>query len=139
VAAASGHNVVLWDQTDELLSKAKANIGKSLARVAAKKFETDAAAGKKFQDETLARIVVTTSQEKAAASADLVLEAIIENLSIKQSLFARLDKVAPASAIFASNTSSLPITEICNGVRPAKFGGLHFFNPVPVMRLVEVI
>jgi 3-hydroxyacyl-CoA dehydrogenase len=117
----------LWDQTDELLAKAKANIGKSLARVAAKKFETDAAAGKKFQDETLARISVTTNQEKAASMADLVLEAIIENLSIKQSLFAKLDKVAPASALFASNTSSLSVTEICNGVRPTKFGWLFLF------------
>ncbi len=139
VAAASGHHVVLWDMTDELLTRAKSNIGKSLARVAAKKFEGDAAAGQKFQEETMARITTTTKQEEAGAKADLVVEAIVENLGIKQQLFAKLDRACPSSALFSSNTSSLPIAAICNGVRPAQFGGLHFFNPVPVMKLVEVV
>ncbi len=139
VAAASGHQVVLWDMSEELLGKAKTNMAKSLERVAAKKFEGDKAAAAAYQEETLARVKTTTKQEEAAASADLVLEAVVENLQIKQQLFARLDRVCPAKTIFASNTSSLPIDAICNGVRPARFGGLHFFNPVPVMRLVEVV
>ena len=139
VAAASGHRVVLWDMSEELLSKAKSNMSKSLARVATKKFEGNAAAAAAFQEETLARVTTSTKQEEAAAQADLVLEAVVENLSVKQQLFARLDRVCAPGAIFASNTSSLPIGAICNGVRPDRFGGLHFFNPVPVMRLVEVV
>jgi 3-hydroxyacyl-CoA dehydrogenase len=131
--------VVLWDMTEELLGKAKSNMAKSLERVAAKKFEGNKAGATAFQEETLARVTTTTKQEAAAERADLVLEAVVENLSIKQQLFARLDRVCQPSTIFASNTSSLPIGAICNGVRSARFGGLHFFNPVPVMRLVEVV
>lgn len=139
VAAATKHHVTLWDMSDELLGKAKAHMGKSLSRVAAKKFADSPEAAAAFQKETLDRVHFTTDQEAAAAKADLVVEAIVENLEVKQDLFARLDKVAPSHTIFASNTSSLPIGAICNGVRADRFGGLHFFNPVPVMKLVEVV
>merc|ERR1711916_170781 len=139
VAAASQHKVTLWDMNDELLAKAKKNITKSLSRVANKKFVDDAEGAQSYVDGVLNNISFTTSQEAGAADADLVLEVIVENLKIKQDLFAKLDKVAPAHTLFASNTSSLPIADICNNVRPEKFGGLHFFNPVPMMKLVEVV
>jgi 3-hydroxyacyl-CoA dehydrogenase len=139
VAAASNHKVTLWDMNDDLLNKAKNNITKSLSRVANKKFVDDAAGAQSYIDGVLNNISFTTSQEAGAAESDLVLEVIVENLKIKQELFAKLDKVAPAHAIFASNTSSLPIADICNNVRPENFGGLHFFNPVPMMKLVEVV
>lgn len=139
VAAASKHSVVLWDQSETLLSSALTGISKSVARIGAKKFEADAAAAETFKAEVMGRIATSTDPERAVSGADLVVEAIVENLEVKQRLFARLDRAAPASAVFASNTSSLPIGAICNGVRPDRFGGLHFFNPVPMMRLVEVV
>ena len=139
VSAQSNFHVTLFDLNEGLLEKARANISKSLARVASKKFKDDAAAAEKFQQETLGRIVATSDINAAVGEADLVVEAIVENLKIKQDLFADIDKIAPSSAIFASNTSSLPITDISNGTRADKFVGLHFFNPVPVMKLVEVI
>lgn len=121
------------------MNKAKNNIQKSLSRVAAKQFKDDAAAGEAFQRDTLSRISFSTDAVAAVKNADLVVEAIVENLQVKQQLFSRLDKASPSHTIFASNTSSLPIADICNRVRPDRFGGLHFFNPVPVMRLVEVV
>ena len=88
----------------------------------------------------MANISVTTNGEKAASSVDLVVEAIVENLDVKRKLYASLDKVAQPHTIFASNTSSLPIHAMASATaRPDRFGGLHFFNPVPVMRLVEVV
>lgn len=88
-----------------------------------------------------ANITTTTDAASAVGDADVVLEAIVEHLSAKRSLFARLDALAPRDTIFASNTSGLLISDIAAAVSPqrrARFGGLHFFNPVPVMRLVEV-
>ncbi|MGH9472918.1 MAG: 3-hydroxyacyl-CoA dehydrogenase family protein [Terriglobales bacterium] len=86
-----------------------------------------------------ARLRPTTRLEDLGGC-DLVIEAIIENLAAKRELFARLDRLASAAAIFASNTSSLPITEIMTATRrPERFVGLHFFNPVPLMPLVEVV
>ena len=77
---------------------------------------------------------------KAVESTSLVIEAIVENLQVKQKLFRELDTAAPSQTIFASNTSSLPIAKIAESTqRKDRFGGLHFFNPVPQMKLVEVI
>jgi 3-hydroxyacyl-CoA dehydrogenase len=89
----------------------------------------------------MSRIIYTTDLENSVKdNCDLLIEAIVENMKIKQDMFTKLDKVAPSSTIFASNTSSLPITEMASVTqRKDKFGGLHFFNPVPVMKLVEVI
>jgi len=91
-------------------------------------------------NDTLARLSISTDAVEACKQSDLVVEAIIENLKIKKTLFEALDAAAPEHTIFASNTSSLPIGEIAEATkRLDRFGGLHFFNPVPVMKLVEVV
>lgn len=140
VAAQTGHHVHLVEVRDELLHKAKQNIDKSLNRVAKKLHKDDTSSAEKFVSETLARVTMTTDSNAAVADCDLVIEAIVEDLGIKQKLFSALDKVAPEKTIFTSNTSSIPIARIAESVqRRDRFGGLHFFNPVPVMKLVEVI
>lgn len=116
----------------------KAIIQSSLSRIA-KKQHPDPTNAKKYIDDVFSRI--KTSQDPAV-EADLVIEAIVENLAIKQKFWSDLDKKMNKNTIFASNTSSLPITKIAEAVsdeRKKKFAGLHFFNPVPQMKLVEVI
>ncbi|KAI9503829.1 hypothetical protein GGI25_005919 [Coemansia spiralis] len=142
VAATKNHNVTLVDVSQESLDRGKAYMSKSLKRVAKKKFADDATAQTKFVDDVLARITLTTNATEAAGNADLVVEAIVENIKVKQDLFASLAKAAPESAILASNTSSLPIAkiaELLSAERKERFIGLHFFNPVPQMKLVEVV
>uniref|UniRef100_A0A5F9C6K5 3-hydroxyacyl-CoA dehydrogenase n=1 Tax=Oryctolagus cuniculus TaxID=9986 RepID=A0A5F9C6K5_RABIT len=140
VAAASGHTVMLVDQTDEILAKSKKGIEESLRKVAKKKFAENPKAGDEFVQKTLSSITTTTDAASVVHSTDLVVEAIVENLKVKNELFQRLDKFAAEHTIFASNTSSLQITSIANATtRQDRFAGLHFFNPVPVMKLVEVI
>ena len=140
VAAQTGHTVTVVDTSQELLDKSNARISDSIKRVAKKKFKEDAAGAKSFIDSALANVKLATSANDALASADLVVEAVVENMELKQKLFAEWDKIAPAKTIFASNTSSLPISEIASKTsRPDRFGGLHFFNPVPVMKLLEVV
>eukprot|EP00002_Diphylleia_rotans_P016893 TRINITY_DN3281_c0_g1_i1.p1 TRINITY_DN3281_c0_g1~~TRINITY_DN3281_c0_g1_i1.p1 ORF type:complete len:299 (-),score=74.26 TRINITY_DN3281_c0_g1_i1:382-1278(-) len=141
VAAASGHTVVLSDANEAALQKGLSGIQASLQRIAKKKFATDEAKGKEYVDGTLSRlsIVPTPKLVVSPLDADLVVEAIVENIEVKRTLFSQLDKVSPQKTVFASNTSSLSISKICNGVRPDRFGGLHFFNPVPMMQLVEVV
>ncbi|WOO82342.1 Hydroxyacyl-coenzyme A dehydrogenase, mitochondrial [Vanrija pseudolonga] len=139
VGAQAGYKVVLSDVTDKALDNGLNIISKSLARVA-KKASPDDIEG--YTKNVLANITVTTDAEKAVADSDLVVEAIIESIKIKRDLFGFLDKKAKPSAIFASNTSSLSITEIADATskeRQANFAGLHFFNPVPAMKLVEII
>lgn len=81
-----------------------------------------------------------TSPTEAVKDTDLVVEAIVEKIELKHKLFSALDEAAPEKTIFASNTSSLPISEIASCTkRKDRFGGLHFFNPVPIMKLLEVI
>jgi len=141
VTAAQGINVTLVDLDQVALDRAVATVDKSLSRVVKKKF-TDPVAGEAFKNEILSNINTSVSASDAVKNTDLVLEAIVENLEIKQKLFAELDAAAPASAIFASNTSSLSIKDIaktCSADRQANFGGLHFFNPVPMMKLLEVV
>ncbi|XP_052871353.1 hydroxyacyl-coenzyme A dehydrogenase, mitochondrial-like [Anopheles cruzii] len=140
VAAATGHNVTLVEMNDALVEKALGGIRKSLERVAKKQFKEDTVKGKQFIDSTLAKIRGATQPEGAVEQADLVVEAIVEKMEVKHQLFAKLDVAAPAHTIFASNTSSLSITEIGSVTkRQDRFGGLHFFNPVPMMKLLEVI
>lgn len=140
VAAAAGQTVCLVETNDKLLQNAQSRIQESLKRVAKKMYKDKPADGEKFVQETVSRISGSTNASDAVKNTDLVVEAIVENVGIKQKLFSTLDAVAPPNAIFASNTSSLSITEIASVCkRKDKFGGLHFFNPVPVMKLLEVI
>ncbi len=134
VSAKAGCDVVVREIDDGALAAGKARIVKSLDR-AVGKGKLDPAA----RDEALARITFTTSLD-AFADRDLVIEAIIESLDAKNELFGYLDGICPEETIFASNTSSLTVTDMAAATsRPDRFVGLHFFNPVPVMKLVEVV
>ncbi len=138
VCAAAGFTTVVREVAPELVDKGLKGIEKNLARLVEKGVEkggiTEAA-----KNEIRGRLKGTTAIEDLK-DCDLVVEAIIEQLPAKKELFGALDKLCPASTIFASNTSSLTITEIATSTkRPERFVGLHFFNPVPVMKLVEVV
>ncbi|KAK3810358.1 MAG: 3-hydroxyacyl-CoA dehydrogenase [Benniella sp.] len=140
VAAQNAFNVTMVDLNNEALKKGQDIITSSLKRVAKKQFPEDAEKQKEFIDKTMSQIKTSTDSEAASKDADLIVEAIVENLKTKQQLFSMLDKVAPEHTLFCSNTSSLPIGEIAKATqRGDRFGGLHFFNPVPQMKLVEVI
>ncbi|XP_053477946.1 hydroxyacyl-coenzyme A dehydrogenase, mitochondrial [Ictalurus furcatus] len=140
VAAATGHSVVLVDTSEDILKKSTKGIEGSLKRVVKKKFADKPEAGEEFVQKVLKNISTSTDAASVVQGTDLVVEAIVENLKVKQSLFSTLDKVAPEHTIFASNTSSLPIADIAvSTARLDRFGGIHFFNPVPMMKLVEVI
>ena len=133
-AAQAGLRVTVRDVSTELLDKGFANIDKSLARLVQKGSLTAA-----DRDAARARLQKTTKLEDLAGC-DFIIEAITEQLAAKKELFGALDKVCPPQAIFASNTSSLSITEMAVATqRPERFVGLHFFNPVPIMKLAEVI
>lgn len=134
VAAQAGCSVVVREVNDERLNKGIQSIEKNLNRLVEKGTlsATD-------RDAARARLRGTTKLEELRDS-DLIIEAIIEQLPDKRELYTALDKICPKTAIFASNTSSLSITEMAFlTARPDRFIGLHFFNPVPVMKLVEVI
>ncbi len=134
VAAASGLQTVVREVNAELVEKGLKGIEKNLNRLVEKGTITDAARG-----EIRGRLKGTTSLEDLKPC-DVIVEAIIEQLPAKRELFAALDAICPPATIFASNTSSLTITEIATATkRPQHFVGLHFFNPVPVMKLVEVV
>ena len=134
VAAQGGMRVVAYDEKAGAAEAAKAYIAKMLDGLAQKGRlpEADAKAA-------VGRIAVAGSLEEVA-KANIIIEAIIERLDVKQAVFARLDELSGPDTIIASNTSSLPITAIAAKCkRPERVGGMHFFNPVPLMRLVEVI
>ncbi len=134
VSAQSGFSTIVREVSAELLEKGLKTIDKNLARLVEKGVIADAA-----KNEIRGRLKGTTSLQDLK-ECDVVIEAIIEQLPAKRELFGALDAICPASAIFASNTSSLTITEIAAATkRPQRFVGLHFFNPVPVMKLVEVV
>lgn len=140
VAAATGHKVTIVDTNQDLLDKAQAGIEKSVRRVANKQYKEDTSGADGYISSTLSNLSTSLSAEAALASADLLVEAVTENLDLKKKLFSEWDAMAPASTIFASNTSSLPISQIASATtRPDRFGGLHFFNPVPIMKLLEVV
>ena len=134
VCAQAGFDVKLNDIKEESYAKGLAVITKNLSRNVEK--------GRMTEDEksaVLGRITKSLDLQDAS-DVDIVIEAAVENMDIKKSIFAKLDEIAPQHAILASNTSSLPITEIAAATkRPEKVIGMHFMNPVPVMKLVEII
>jgi 3-hydroxybutyryl-CoA dehydrogenase len=133
VLAQTGYQVFMNDVKEEFVQRGLAKITKQLDRDIQKGRRTD-----KEKAELLSRITVSTNLEDAN-KVQLVIEAATENKEIKLGIFRKLDEIAPEDAILASNTSSLPITEIAAVTnRPEKIIGMHFFNPVPVMKLVEV-
>ncbi|PYT62625.1 MAG: 3-hydroxybutyryl-CoA dehydrogenase [Acidobacteria bacterium] len=134
VAAASGFQTVVREVNAALVEKGLTGIEKNLNRLVEKGTINEA-----VKVEIRGRLKGTTSIEDLK-SCDLIIEAIIEQLPAKRELFAALDAICPPATIFASNTSSLTITEIATATkRSQRFVGLHFFNPVPVMKLVEVV
>jgi 3-hydroxybutyryl-CoA dehydrogenase len=134
VAAQAGCDVIIREVSADLIEKGLKSIEKNLGRLVEK--GTLSAADR---DQVRGRIRGTTKLEDLA-DRDLVIEAIIEQLPAKKELFGALDKICGPATIFASNTSSLTITEMATATkRPERFVGLHFFNPVPVMKLVEVV
>jgi 3-hydroxybutyryl-CoA dehydrogenase len=134
VAAVAGFQTVVREVSGEIVEKGLKNIDKNLARLVEK-----GALDESKKAEIRGRLKGTTALDDLK-DCDVVIEAIIEQLPAKRELFSSLDGLCPASTIFASNTSSLTITEIAAATkRPERFVGLHFFNPVPVMKLVEVV
>ena len=133
-AAQTGHEVTLLEVSAELLDKALGTIRKNLQRGVDKEKMTA-----EDRDAVLGRIRTTTSVDELV-DAELIVEAIVENLEVKLGLFRRLDQIAAPGAILASNTSSISITKLAAATqRPGQVIGMHFMNPVPVMTLVEVI
>jgi 3-hydroxybutyryl-CoA dehydrogenase len=134
VTATAGYSTTVKEVSEEFLKKGVAGIEKSLG-----KFVEKGTLTAQQRTETLGRLKTTTSFDDLA-DCDIVIEAITENLETKRETFAALDKIVKPAAIFASNTSSLVITEMMTATkRVDRFIGMHFFNPVPLMKLVEVV
>ncbi len=134
VAAVSGYQVRLYDAFEGVAGKAVTRIGSTLEKLVSKgKMEQSAC------DAAVRAITVVNSLEEIAQS-DLVVEAAVEKVELKKELFRQLDQLSPADTILASNTSSISLTEIASATRrPDKVIGMHFFNPAPVMKLLEVV
>jgi 3-hydroxybutyryl-CoA dehydrogenase len=132
--AAKGYEVIIRDIKDEFVDKGLAGMKKGLSKLVEKGKMTEEA-----MEELLSRVSGTTDMN-LAEDCDLVVEAAVENMEIKKSIFAELDRICKPETILASNTSSLSITEVASATnRPDKVIGMHFFNPAPVMKLVEII
>jgi 3-hydroxybutyryl-CoA dehydrogenase len=132
-AAVAGYKVAMVDVVEEAIQRGKATIAKSVEKLASK--------GKIEEAQKQAALEIETALDlEPVKDADLVVEAAPEKLELKMELFARLDELAPTHCILASNTSSIPLTKIGSATkRPDKVVGMHFFNPVPLMRLLEVV
>jgi 3-hydroxybutyryl-CoA dehydrogenase len=134
ISAKAGYETWVRELNDDLVARGRANITKSLQR-AVDKGKLDAT----VRDDALARLNFTTSLEDLK-QVDIVIEAVTEDMELKNEMFRTLDRVCTDHTIFASNTSSLTIAAMAAATnRPHRFVGLHFFNPVPVMKLVEVV
>lgn len=134
VFSTAGYPVTVYDMTDEIISRSAARLEKGLAKRVEKGKMTE-----EQKDKIIGGISFTTAYD-SAKSADLVVEAIIESVDVKKTVFRNLDAICPEGTIFATNTSSISITEIASATtRPDKCIGMHFFNPATVMKLVEVI
>jgi 3-hydroxybutyryl-CoA dehydrogenase len=135
VFAQKNHPVVLIDRSEDALNRALATIEKNLGRLVAKERITE-----EVKSATLANITTSTDLASAVSNADLVVEAATENVDLKLKIFEDIDKHAQADCILATNTSSISITKIAAATsRPEKVIGMHFMNPVPIMKLVEII
>jgi 3-hydroxybutyryl-CoA dehydrogenase len=138
VCATAGFDVTVLEVEQKFLDKGFAGIEKSLAKFAERPPEKGGITAQQ-KDAIRARLKGTTSMQDLA-DCDIVIEAVIENLGEKKKMYAALDGIVKKDAIFASNTSSISITELMTATkRPERFIGLHFFNPVPLMKLVEVV
>ena len=134
VFALNGFKVDLVEVNEELLNKAISNITKNLDRQVSKGVIKE-----EEKQIALKNISKVVGIEKTPSSTDLVIEAVFENKEAKLSIFNKLNRIVKSETIFASNTSSISITELSADTRPDKFIGMHFMNPVPVMKLVEII
>jgi 3-hydroxybutyryl-CoA dehydrogenase len=135
IFAQSGYSVVLHDIKEDLVQKGMQTIRTNLDRQVKKSLLTE-----DQKNQILARIRTSTELTRAAAAADLIIEAATEDLAIKETIFRSLDQSSPSHTIIASNTSSISITELAAKTgRPGKVIGMHFMNPVPLMKLVEII
>jgi 3-hydroxybutyryl-CoA dehydrogenase len=134
VAAQAGWAVTMRDLDDDALARAVSGIRRSLEKFAAK-----GVLAAEDVEATLARITPTTDLE-AAADADIVVEAVFERLEVKQEVFRALDRICKAEAVLATNTSAIPVTQIAAATgRPESVVGTHFFSPVPMMKLCELV
>jgi 3-hydroxybutyryl-CoA dehydrogenase len=138
VAATAGLDVVVLEQEEKFLDKGFAGIDKSLARLVERGPQKGGLTAEQ-KSQAQSRLKGTLSLQDLA-DCDIVIEAIIENVELKRKTYAQLDSIVKKDAIFATNTSSISITELMTATkRPERFIGLHFFNPVPMMKLVEVV
>ena len=133
ISATSGYQVTMIDVLPEALERGQATISRSIAKLHGKGRISD-------EQKAAAEAIETSTELAAAADADIVIEAILEKLAVKRDVFAELDRITRPDVILATNTSSISITEIaaCTS-RPDKVVGMHFMNPVPLMKLVEII
>ncbi len=131
----AGYQTKLYDVSDGILQQASSYVHTTFQKATAKGLVTEEHAAKSFS-----RLQTTTDLQLAATNADFIIEAIPEKIAMKIDLFTQLDQLTPSHAIFATNTSSLSVTEMAGATqRPGQVVGMHFFNPVPVMKLVEII
>ncbi|MHA1488030.1 MAG: 3-hydroxyacyl-CoA dehydrogenase family protein, partial [Promethearchaeota archaeon] len=136
LAATHGYNVNLTDISEEILKKAKASIDKNLDRFFVAKNKLSNEEAKKI----LSRIQLTTNRDEAIKDVQIVIEAVFEDMALKQDLLSDLDKKCQKNVILASNTSSLSITDMAKkATNQERIVGIHFFNPAPVMKLIELI
>ena len=135
VVAQSGYETAMVDVKQDFLDRAMGRIQGSLARLVKKETMEQSEA-----DKVIARIKPTTDMKAAAKDADYVIEAVFEKAEVKQPVLKELDGICPEHTVLATNTSSIPISLLSSAVnRPEKLIGMHFFNPVPVMKLIEVV
>jgi len=141
IAIENGYSVTLIGRSMDKLHQSKTKLSNGLTRIAKKRFVNDAEAQNDFVDSCLDNLKLCTSSDEAnLEDADLIIEAIVENLKVKQKLLAEIENVISETCIVATNTSSFLLQDVASKFQhKSRFAGLHFFNPVPAMKLVEVI